>query len=39
MFDIIFKDLDREEASKCKICEWKKQHDAEGKGKKDEQDE
>ncbi len=26
IFDIIFPNLDKEQANKCKICEWKKQH-------------
>ncbi|ETS83322.1 Lon protease [Pestalotiopsis fici W106-1] len=28
VFDLVFPDLDKEAASKCKICEWKKEHDA-----------
>ncbi|KAK9770334.1 putative Lon protease-like protein [Seiridium cardinale] len=28
VFDLVFPDLDKEAANNCKICEWKKQHDA-----------
>ncbi|KIH90162.1 Lon-like ATP-dependent protease [Sporothrix brasiliensis 5110] len=38
VFGIIFKDVDREQANKCKICEWKKLHDNEDSSKKDEED-
>ncbi|KAK8010585.1 Lon protease-like protein [Apiospora arundinis] len=31
VFDIVFKDVDREQANKCKICEWKKEHPSEKK--------
>ncbi|CAM1511586.1 Fc.00g090990.m01.CDS01 [Cosmosporella sp. VM-42] len=27
VFDLVFPDLDREQANKCKICEWKEQND------------
>ncbi|KAI0158936.1 ATP-dependent protease La [Pestalotiopsis sp. NC0098] len=36
VFDLVFPDLDKEAASKCKICEYKKEHDA--KKKKDDDD-
>lgn len=26
VFDLVFPNLDREQANKCKICEWKKTH-------------
>ncbi|EFX03248.1 mitochondrial serine protease [Grosmannia clavigera kw1407] len=38
VFEIIFAGLDRDQASKCKICEWKKQHDADEKEKEDKDD-
>ncbi|CAK7266743.1 ATP-dependent Lon protease pim1 [Sporothrix epigloea] len=38
VFSIVFEDLDREEASKCKICEWKKLHEDKNESKKDEKD-
>ncbi|CAK7201260.1 ATP-dependent Lon protease pim1 [Sporothrix eucalyptigena] len=38
VFNIVFKDIDREQANKCKICEWKKLHGEEGSSKKDEKD-
>ncbi|KAI1403373.1 ATP-dependent protease La [Hypoxylon fuscum] len=28
IFDLVFPNLDREQANRCKICEWKKEHDA-----------
>jgi ATP-dependent Lon protease len=27
VFDLIFPNIDREKASKCQACEWKKTHD------------
>ncbi|RCI13825.1 hypothetical protein L249_8066 [Ophiocordyceps polyrhachis-furcata BCC 54312] len=30
VFDLVFPGLDREQANKCKICEWKKQQPKEG---------
>ncbi|RDA86115.1 hypothetical protein CP532_1156 [Ophiocordyceps camponoti-leonardi (nom. inval.)] len=30
VFDLVFPGLDREQANKCKICEWKKQQPREG---------
>lgn len=39
VFDIVFAGLDREKANTCKICEWKKQHDAEEADKKEDKDE
>jgi len=29
IFELVFPNLDREQANACKICEWKKRHDAE----------
>jgi Lon-like ATP-dependent protease len=26
IFDVVFPNLDKEEANTCKICEWKKKH-------------
>ena len=37
VFDIIFKDIDREQANKCKICEWKK-HNADESSKSEKDD-
>ncbi|KAI1344584.1 ATP-dependent protease La [Xylariaceae sp. FL0016] len=28
VFELVFPNLDRQQASRCKICEWKKEHDA-----------
>ena len=28
IFELIFPNLDREQANQCKSCEWKKEHDA-----------
>ncbi|KAI1845722.1 hypothetical protein JX266_008087 [Neoarthrinium moseri] len=28
VFDLVFPNVDREAANRCKICEWKKEHDA-----------
>ncbi|KAF7534945.1 hypothetical protein G7054_g5770 [Neopestalotiopsis clavispora] len=32
VFDLVFPDLDKEAARKCKICEWKKENDAKKDG-------
>ncbi|KAI1409352.1 ATP-dependent protease La [Hypoxylon sp. FL1857] len=37
IFELVFPNLDREQANKCKICEWKKDHDA--KAESDDKDE
>jgi ATP-dependent Lon protease len=31
VFDLVFPNLDKEAANKCKICEWKKEHGADNK--------
>ncbi|KAI2619956.1 ATP-dependent protease La [Hypoxylon sp. NC1633] len=36
IFDLVFPNLDREQANRCKICEWKKEHDAKAESDKDE---
>ncbi|KAI0020545.1 ATP-dependent protease La [Xylariomycetidae sp. FL0641] len=36
VFDLVFPNLDREQANRCKICEWKKNHDAKEESDKDE---
>ncbi|CAK7221080.1 ATP-dependent Lon protease pim1 [Sporothrix curviconia] len=38
VFGIVFKDIDCEQASKCKICEWKKLHEDKDGSKKAEND-
>ena len=37
VFDLVFPNLDREQANLCKICEWKETQDK--KGKKEEPEE
>lgn len=29
IFELVFPNLDREQANKCKVCEWKKTHGSE----------
>ncbi|KAI1461470.1 ATP-dependent protease La [Annulohypoxylon moriforme] len=36
VFELVFPNLDREQANRCKICEWKKEHDAKAESEKDE---
>ncbi|KAI1377576.1 ATP-dependent protease La [Hypoxylon crocopeplum] len=36
IFELVFPNLDREQANRCKICEWKKEHDAKAESEKDE---
>ncbi|CAK7563710.1 MAG: ATP-dependent Lon protease pim1 [Sporothrix epigloea] len=39
VFGIVFEDIDREQAGKCKICEWKRLHEDKNEtSKKDEKD-
>ncbi|KXJ92292.1 Lon protease C-terminal proteolytic domain-domain-containing protein [Microdochium bolleyi] len=35
VFDLVFPELDKEKANKCKICEWKKEHPSKSDGEKD----
>ncbi|KAI6087972.1 ATP-dependent protease La [Hypoxylon rubiginosum] len=39
IFDLVFPNLDREQANRCKICEWKKEHDAKAENDKSDKDE
>ncbi|KAI2636978.1 ATP-dependent protease La [Hypomontagnella submonticulosa] len=36
IFDLVFPNLDKEQANRCKICEWKKEHDSKAESDKDE---
>ncbi|KAI0161654.1 ATP-dependent protease La [Hypoxylon sp. FL1284] len=36
VFDLVFPNLDREQANRCKICEWAKEHDTKAESHKDE---
>ncbi|KAI1099909.1 ATP-dependent protease La [Jackrogersella minutella] len=36
VFGLVFPNIDREQANRCKICEWKKAHDAKAESEKDE---
>ncbi|KAL7627636.1 ATP-dependent Lon protease pim1 [Parahypoxylon ruwenzoriense] len=36
IFELVFPNLDREKANRCKICEWKKEHEAKAESDKDE---
>ncbi|TPX14995.1 uncharacterized protein E0L32_004825 [Thyridium curvatum] len=36
IFDLVFPNLDRDQANHCKICEWKKQHEAKESADKNE---
>ncbi|KAI1658427.1 ATP-dependent protease La [Daldinia decipiens] len=38
IFELVFPNLDREQANRCKICEWKKEHDAKSESDKDDKD-
>ncbi|KAH7030939.1 Lon protease C-terminal proteolytic domain-containing protein [Microdochium trichocladiopsis] len=35
VFELVFPELDKEQANKCKICEWKKEHGSKSDGEKD----
>lgn len=36
IFDLVFPNLDREAANRCRVCEWAQQHKGEAKAEQEE---